>query len=140
MQFLNRLFNKVTFSDAPNLNITAMDMGEEQCTITLEAEGVDRLPVATGTIGSLRIFVPVTMALSIKKTSPILGYYRQAILENGYIGGSVTIMDDVGNEYTAVKPSIAISEMGALNGTQPAVTFNVKANLRVNSKSLVGDF
>lgn len=138
MDFLNKLYNKLIFSDAPNLNIGAHDMGIEQCRVTLQKPGVARLETATGTVGSMEIIVPCDISVSIKKTSPIISYWSERIFQNGYIGGSVVLYDDVNNSYTATEPSIKIDELGALNGTEPAITFTVQANLKVNNEALAG--
>lgn len=138
MEFLNKLYNKVIFSDAPALNVTAYDMGIEQCKISLDKPGVARLETATGTVGSLEIFVPVNMTVSIKRTSPASGAWLSRMLANGYIGGSVTVYDDTNTSYVATEPSIKVDEAGPFNGTEPAVTFTVQANLKVNSQALAG--
>ena len=71
MHFINRLYTKLIFSDAPNLNIGAYDMGEGQVTIKLTEDSVKRLKTATRTIGSLEIFVPVEADVEIAKDSPV---------------------------------------------------------------------
>ena len=138
MEFLNKLYNKVVFSDAPELNIGAMDMGEEQTAIRLTKDAVARLATATGTVGSMEIFIPVEMDVSIDKTSPMYSQWVSRLLKNAYIGGSVTVYDDVNISYTGTKPSVSCSDFGKLNGTDPQVTFTVHANLRVNTEALAG--
>lgn len=138
MEFLNKLYNKVIFSNAPELNLGATDMGEEQCSVNLTEESVKRLRTATGTVGSLEIFVPVEMTVAIDKTSPNINYWKKRYLENGYIGGSVTVYDDTNYSYTATKPSIIIDSLGNFNGTDPVITFKVSANFRVNTTALAG--
>lgn len=138
MEFLNKLYNKCIFSDAPNLNLTAYDMGIDQCKIALAKPGVARLDTATGTVGSLEIFVPVDMTVSIKRTSAVASAWLSRMMTNGYIGGSVTLYDDTNSSYVATEPSIKLDEAGPFNGTEPAVTFTVQANLKVNSQALAG--
>lgn len=138
MEFLNKLYNKVIFSDAPNLNVTAYDMGAGQCKVSLQKPGVARLETATGTVGSLEIFVPVDMTIQIKRTSPAYAYWLDRIMKNGYIGGSITMYDDTNVPYTAIEPSIKVDEAGPFNGTEPMIEFTVQANLRVNTQALAG--
>lgn len=138
MEFLNKLYNKVIFSDAPNLNVTAYDMGIGQCKVSLQKPGVARLDTATGTVGSLEIFVPVDMSIQVKRTSPAYAYWLDRVMKNGYIGGSVTMYDDTNVSYTATEPSIKIDEAGPFNGTEPMTEFTVQANLRVNTQALAG--
>lgn len=136
--FINRLLNKIKFSDNPTLDVTPYDMGSDQSTITFQNRGVERLAAATGTVVSLQIFVRVEARVSLRKTSNLIGNYRDVILGNGFVGGTVTMWDDAGNPYTAYNPSITIEDLGALNGTEPAITFIVEADLPVNEKALAG--
>ena len=136
MKFLNKLYNKLIFSDAPNLNLTAFDMGSSQCSARMGRKGVNRLDVATGTVGSLEIFVPVTLSGAVQKTSPSLKYYKERILKNGYIGGTLTVYDDVNEAYVIDDVSISVEEIPPMNGTEPAVTFQIEGNLRVNEEAL----
>ena len=136
--FINRLYNKLSFSDNSNLDVSAYDMGTDQCTASFSTRGVSRLEAATGTVVSLQIFVKVELSVSIRKTSPKIGYYRDAILGNGYVGGTVTLYDDANNSSTAYNPSIALDELGALNGSEPAITFLVECDLPVNEQALAG--
>lgn len=138
MKFLNKLYNKLIFSDAPNLNCTAFDMGKGQCTARLNRGGVNRLDTATGTVGSLEIFVPVTLSVEILKTSPVLDYYSERVLKNGYIGGTLTMYDDVNKAYTIDDVSIRLEEIPSTGGENPAVTFMLEGNLRVNQEALAG--
>lgn len=136
--FINRLLNKVKFSDNSTLDITPYEMGSDQSTITFKNRGVERLAAATGTVVSLQIFIGVEVRVSLRKTSELIERYRDVILGNGFIGGTVTLWDDAGNSYVAYNPSITIEDLGALNGTEPAITFIIEADLPVNEKALAG--
>lgn len=136
--FINRLYNKLVFSDNSDLDVDVYDMGSEQCTCAFETRGVSRLEAATGTVVSLQVFVKVTLSVSMRKTSPKIGFYRDAILKNGFVGGTVTLYDDANNSYIAYNPSITIDDLGALNGTEPAITFLVECDLPVNEEALAG--
>lgn len=136
--FINRLRNKLSFSDNPNLDVTPYDMGVEQTEVTFSRRGVDRLEAATGTVVSLQIFVKLEVTVSIRKTSPQIGAYKEAIIGNGYVGGTVTLYDDAGNKYIAYNPSVAVDGLGAFNGTEPAITFIVECDLPVNEVALAG--
>ncbi|HEC1823346.1 TPA: hypothetical protein R1765_001970 [Campylobacter coli] len=136
MKFLNKLYNKCIFSDAPEMNATAYDMGESMTSISLQDEVVNRLKTATGTVGSLSIFVGVTINISILKTSPIIDTYMSRILNNGYIGGTLTLYDDTNRAFTIEDVSLNVSEIPAMNGTEPAVQFSLQGNLLVNKDAL----
>lgn len=136
--FINRLYNKLVFSDDSNLDVDVYDMGTEQCTCSFENRGVSRLEAATGTVVSLQVFIKVSLSVSMRKTSPKIGFYRDRILQNGFVGGTVTLYDDANNSYVAYNPSITIDDLGALNGTEPAITFIVECDLPVNETALAG--
>lgn len=136
--FINRLYNKLVFSDDSNLDVDVYDMGTEQCSCSFETRGVSRLEAATGTVVSLQVFTKVTLSVSMRKTSPKIGFYRDRILQNGFVGGTVTLYDDANNSYVAYNPSVTIDDLGALNGTEPAITFLVECDLPVNETALAG--
>lgn len=136
--FINRLYNKLSFSDNPNLDVTPYDMGTEQISVSFSRRGVDRLEAATGTVVSLQIFVKLEVTVSIRKTSPQISAYKEAILGNGYVGGTVTLYDDAGNSYIAYNPSVAVDDLGSFNGSEPAISFVVECDLPVNETALAG--
>lgn len=138
MKFLSKLCTKIVFSDDSNLNILAADMGEGQVNIQVEGEVVNRPVTATGTVGSLAIFSPVNISVEILKTSPAYENYIKRCRENGYVGGTVTVYDDVNMAHTFYEPSINTQEFPAMNGTTPAHTFIINANWEVNSQALAG--
>lgn len=136
MEFLNKLYTKAIFTDAPELNVGAYDLGENMISVTIDENFVNRLPTATGTVGSLAIFVPVTCSIEILKTSSAIGEWSDRILSNAYIGGTLTIYSDVNSAYSITEVSINIKQLGNLNGTEPAITFEVQGNLEVNKDAL----
>ena len=136
MDFLNKLYTKAVFTNAPELNVNAYDLGEDMISVTLDDEVVNRLPTATGTVGSLSIICGATVTISLLKTSNAIGEYQDRIFSNGYIGGTLTIYTDVNSPLSMKDVSIGFNDMGNLNGTQPAVNFIVKGNVEVNKDAL----
>lgn len=138
MDFLNKLYSKAIFSDAPALNVTAYDLGEDMISATINDPVVNRLPSATGTIGSLSIVVSIDITISVLKTRPVYQSYVDRILKNGYLGGTLTLYDDVNTPYTIKDVSMTMNEIPAVNGTNAAVNFTIQGNLEVNSAALTG--
>lgn len=136
MPFLNKLLVKAIFSDAPELNLTAFDMGEEMVNISFDENVVNRVRTATGAMGSLSIFIPVTATVSIAKSSPAFDNYKKRILSNGYIGGTLTIYDDVNEKWVLEEVSINPQNIGALNGTIANFDFQLQGNMQVNKDAL----
>lgn len=137
MKFLNKLFVKAIFTDAPELNVGPYDLGENMIGISVEDEFVNRLPTATGTVGSLAIIVPVTVTIDILKTSNAIGEWSDRILSNAYIGGTLTVYSDVNSPYSISDVSLGVKSLGNMNGTEPIVQFEVKGNLLVNRNALL---
>ncbi len=136
--FINKLKNKVSFSDDSTLDIGVYDMGFEQVRIEIEDEGGKRLEVATGTIFSYNVFCKVSAIISVRKTSPMCQRYLDRFANDCFIGGTATLYDDAGNYFTAYNPSISLKEMGAMNGSIPAYEFIFRADLVVNAEALSG--
>lgn len=136
MKFVNKLYTKAVFSEDSNMNVVASDMGENQITITAQENIVERLRTATGTIGSLNIFVPVEITIEILKTSPAYENYIKRCNENGYIGGNVTIYDDVNKEHTFSEVTISTQEFPSMNGSNASHTFTIQANWNVNTQAI----
>lgn len=136
MKFLNKLYVKAIFSDAPELNVTSYDMGENMVSIQYEDDVVARMKTATGTMGSLNIFVSATATISIVKSSPAIDTYKKRVLSNGYIGGTLTLYDDVNGEWILEEVSLNQKGIGSVNGTEPAVEFEIQGNLLVNKDAL----
>lgn len=136
MKFLNKLYVKAIFSDVPELNVTAYDLGEDMISIQFEDDVVNRIKTATGSMGSLAIFVSVTVNISIVKSSPAIDIYKERILSNGYVPGTLTLRDDINGEWTIEDLSLNQKEVGNVNGTDAAIQFQVQGNLLVNKDSL----
>lgn len=139
MKFLNKLYGKAIFSGAQELNITAYDLGEGMIKVSFDEPSVNRLKTATGTVGSLQIFIPAKVKIEVLKTSPAYDEYVKRILDNGYIGGTLTIYDDVNKAHEVEEVSLSYeSEIDANSGQSPVVVFQAEGNLRVNKQALAG--
>lgn len=136
MKFLNKLCVKAVFSEAPELNVTARDMGEAMVSMSFTDDVIQRLKTATGTIGSMNIIVGVDVNISIVKTCPAIDAYMERIMSNGYIGGTLTLYDDINRQYEITDISLNVREVPSMNGTEPAVQFIVQGNLEVNKDGL----
>lgn len=136
MKFLNKLYVKGIFSEASELNVVAGDLGENMIKVSLQDDIVKRLPTATGTVGSLSIFVPIEVEVEILKTSPLWEAYMKRCMENGYIGGTFTVYDDTNLAAEMSDVSLSIRDMPNFNGSNPAVVFIVQGNLNVNRAAL----
>ncbi len=138
MEFISRLFCKLIFSEDSTLNLIPRDLGESMITGQVGKAPVERIPTATGTIGSLNISIPVTLTVSVLKTSPAFQNYWGRILNNGYVGGTCTFYDDANNSHTISEVSVSTDNMPNGNGTEASVEFKVEGNMLVNKQALIG--
>lgn len=138
MDFINKLYVKAIFSEDSNLNIVPSDLGENMIKLQSDGRVVNRLPAATGTVGSLSIFLPISAEFQILKTSPAYRKYYDRCLANGYLGGTCTIYDDVNERFEISEISVSFGDIPEFAGTQPYVVFLVEGNLLVNTQALAG--
>lgn len=138
MANLNKLYVKAIFSEDSTLNIVSQDMGGQQIKLTLDTPIVTRIPAAVGSVASLNPTCDATISISILKTASVADSYLKRGLENGYIGGNVTLYDDVNRVWTIYDPSIEQAEFPQSDGSDNQVTIIIKGYSYVNSKSLVG--
>ena len=136
MDFLNKLYTKAIFSADDSLNVTAYDLGEDMISAQIAEPPVNRLATAVGTVGSLNIMCPVDVTIAVLKTSPIVSNFYNRLLTNGYVGGTLTLYDDVNQSFTLEDVSVSLNEVPNANGTQPAINFLVQGNLLVNKDAL----
>lgn len=138
MKFLNKIYTKAIFSEDATLNVVAKDMGEAQISLALEDSVVKRLGTATGTVGSLSIFVAAQVTISILKTSPVTDLFLSRAQKNGYIGGSLTIYDDTNRPWTLTDVSLNTAQFPDANGSDPAISIVLDGNCQVNTEALIG--
>ena len=131
-EFLHKGFVKAVFSDAPALNVTAVDMGTEMISVTIDDKPVVRIPTATGTVAAANIFVPVTATIQILKASPADAIYTSRFKENGVIPGGLTIYDDVNKAWTINKLSISLSGFSS-NASEAHRAYTIEGNIAVNT-------
>ena len=136
MKFLNKLYTKAIFSADNTLNVTASDLGENMISGAFNDEVVARLRSAVGTVGSLAIFCDAEIRIDILKTSPTIENYYNRILTNGYIGGTLSLYDDVNNVFVIEEVSLDVREIPNANGTEAAITFIARGNMKVNKDAI----
>lgn len=132
-EFLNKYFTKAVFSDVPELDISAVDMGEEMISLTIDGESVKRIATATGTVASAEIFVPVTMTFAILKASPADKIYTDRFKQNGVIPGTCTLYDDVNKKWEFYKMSMSM-EGFSLNASEAHRNYVVQGIMNVNTE------
>lgn len=134
--FINKAVVKLLFPDDAELNITALDMGEEMCSLSIDKETTNRIPVAFGTVGVIEMAVDCTINISLNKVTSSAETWRNRILTNGLVNGAnreCVFYDDVGREYRLFACTIGMGEVGA-NGTAADYKFTIKGSLAVNTE------
>lgn len=138
MEILNKVLTKVIFSDATNLNLSAQDFGEAMTHVKILDPVTTRLPAAAKSIVSANLYVRVEVPLSVLKTSAVYKEYALMIKQRAAIGGTLTLYDDRGFNYTATDVAFNVEELPEMNGTNNAVTFIATANFQVNELLMGG--
>ena len=136
MKFLNKLYVKAIYSEAPELNITPYDMGENMIELNYDDDVVTRHKTATGTIASMSLYVGATVSIHIAKSSPAIDIYKKRIISNSVIGGTLTLYDDINGEWIISDISLNQKSVGPFNGTDPSIEFQIQGNLIVNKDAL----
>lgn len=133
MDFLHKGFVKAVFSEAAELNTSAVDMGSEMIAISIDEESVKRIPTAVGNVASAEVFVPVTATMQILKTGPADSIYQKRYIESGVIPGTVTLYDDVNRSITLSSVSMSMGGYSS-NASEAHRSYAVKGNLAVNTE------
>ena len=129
--FLHKGFVKAVFSDVPALNVSAVDMGSEMISVTLDDKPVNRIATATGTVASANVSVSVSATIQVLKASPADKIYTDRIKANGVIPGTLTLYDDVNKDWTLSKLSISLAGFSA-NASEAHRAYTIEGILPVN--------
>ncbi len=124
MNILGRAFNTAVFSNNPTFDITPFDLGEEQMSVEWEDDVVKRLPVATQTIASVNIFLPITIKVPILKTSPVYKVWLEAMTKNAIVGGQCTLKDDAGYQCVIKQVTLDFNVRDLETSTEFAIKGN----------------
>lgn len=130
--FLHKGFVKAVFSGAPELNVSAVDMGTEMISVTIDDKPVNRLPTAVGTVASANVFVSVSVMIQILKASPADKIYTNRTKRNGVIPESLTLYDDVNVPWTLSKLSLSLGGFSA-NASEAHRAYTVEGIMPVNT-------
>lgn len=131
-EFLHKGFVKAVFSDAAELNVTAVDMGSEMISVNFDDKPVNRIPTAVGTVASANVFVSVSVTIQVLKASPADKIYTNRIKQNGVIPGTLTLYDDVNKDWTIQKLSLSIAGFSA-NASEAHRAYTLEGILPVNT-------
>lgn len=131
-EFLHKGFVKAVFSDAPALNVSAVDMGAEMITVTIDDKPVNRIATAVGTVASANVFVSVSATIQVLKASPADKIYTDRIKQNGVIPGTITLYDDVNKDWTLSKLSISLASFSA-NASEAHRAYVIEGIMPVNT-------
>lgn len=127
MNILDRVFNTAVFSNDSALDITPFDLGEKQMSVELEDKVVKRLPVATQTVISMNIFLPITIKVPILKTSLAYKTWLNARMQNPILGECV-LKDDTGYQYVIKQVTLVSNVIDLVTNAE----FTIKGNFYVN--------
>ncbi len=93
---LNRLRGTVTFTDFPQLNITAPFLGREGIAIAFEGNAVEMLQQMVGNVQSPQVYLPTTLTVSLVKTTPLAVAFKRKWESDANLG-NLTFRIDASN-------------------------------------------
>lgn len=132
MDFLHKGYVKLVFSDAPELNVSAVDMGNEMVTVAYDDKPVNRIATAVGTVASANVFVSAGYTVQVLKTGAADKIYLNRIDKNCVIPGTVTLYDDVNHPTTLSKVSISLAGFSS-NASEAHRAFLIEGIKSVNT-------
>lgn len=131
---LNRLRGSVTFSESPELNVTAPFLGEEGINLNPEGPIVENLPTMTGTVTSPAPYQMITVEMELLKTQFLANLFKRR-LESNAVVGAITVRTDssVMGVYQIQNCSIMAASPGSLNGRSVGYRVAIQGFYLVNS-------
>jgi hypothetical protein len=90
---LNRVKASVTWTDHPELNVTAPFLGRDGVSLGLEGNSTGFLPTMTGTVTSPEPFMMIGLTVHLLKTQALCGLYIDALQANALLGDGVVRPD-----------------------------------------------
>lgn len=143
--FTNNLLNKtlvsLNFPDDPELNLTAVDMGEAMLTVNFEGEAVQRLPVAFGSVGSPELSINASVEVQISKITGAADIWNNRGLKETRVRGVqglCVLTDDMGKQITMYACTVAKQSFSA-NGSEGHYAFTLQGVVPTN-EDLFGKF
>lgn len=130
--YLNKSLTCVIFSNNPELNLTANDLGGDEIVLKYDTEGVERHDTMVGQVVSVNFFRAISIDIPIIKTSMAYQVWSDLVEKgNCFIQGSVTYRNDVGRIHTFTDISIQKGDDSG-SGTKDSTSFTLKGTQKCN--------
>lgn len=136
--FIHKGWTQLVFSDESDLNLVASDMGEAMVSIAPDGEASTRVNTATGNIPSAMLTQPYTITIAIAKTSASDSLYRQKVVSNSILEGTLTIYDDSNKSFVYTSLSLSGGDTENYNGTEAHRIYIIKC-LRTVNEDLIAE-
>lgn len=136
---LSRLSASVTFSDHPELTVTAASLAKRMINVAPEGDATKFLEVATGAVPSPEPFQMVTIRIHLVKTLSICADYQNQFNQSTLIG-KATVRPDLTIGKGGLGPfdvvKTALMTMGEMefNGEDPAFVVVLRGYWYVNTQ------
>lgn len=118
---LNRVKGSVTWTDHPELNVTAPFLDKDGINLRLEGDASLQHGTMTGTVQSPEPYMMVSIVIALLKTQALCELYKSQMQDNPVLGAG-TVFPDVSTGLSQFAlNNMAIQTVGELllNGTTP---------------------
>ncbi len=131
---LNRLRGTVTWTDFPELNVSAPFLGKEAMRLSLEGEATTFIDTLTGSVTSPEPYMAVSLTLNLLKTQRLSDLYKRK-METSALLGSGTVRGDsaILSPYDLINCGIqAIRELN-FSGDDAGFVVSIKGYYNINN-------
>jgi hypothetical protein len=131
---LNRLRASVTYSDFPQLNVTAGFLTTEGIRLALEGNATDLLPAMVSLVSSPAPYLAASITMSIVRSSTLAAVYKTQI-EDTTLVGLVTIWPDTDVLTPFVINNVALESVREMDmaGMEAAMVVTARGYYNVNT-------
>ena len=131
---LNLLITSITWTDFPQLNVTAPYMLREGMTLNFEGNSTIYIDTMTGAVTSQEPYLKVSTEIQLNKAGPLANQYKTQLETNALLGELTLLTDSpVIDPYTFETASIQNIRALRLNGQDAGFGVTIGAIYQVNS-------
>lgn len=131
---LNKLRGSVSFTDHPELNVTASFLGEEGISLDFEGDASGYAPTMTGAVPSPNPYMLATVTMHLLRTQSLANQFKEQVEDTTTIGDlSVTTDTSTLDAYYLENCTLLSPREVAMNGKDPNYTVMVKGTYPINA-------
>lgn len=131
---LNKVAGSVVFTDFPDLNVTASNLGKAGISLALQGNMVELIGTMSGTVTSPEPYVQAELVINVLKTQGVAEVYKEQWEDNAVIGGLVVTPDaSTLSTFELVNCAIMTVQELSFAGTDPVMQVRIQGSYEVNN-------